>query len=82
LSRKEPIGKTETAQFFTFLPYAIVLECEDAWIKRWQKQTLVLPGWYSAEKTLYDADEYGASLVSVINYLARSLVSARPPDLA
>jgi uncharacterized membrane protein len=82
LSNSQPIEKVESSQFFAYLPYAIVLNCEDQWIKRWQKQTLVLPDWYSAEKTLFSADEYGRSLLSVIQFLAQSLVSSRPPDLA
>lgn len=82
LSVKEPISKGKSSEFFAYLPYAIVMNCEAAWIARWSTQTLVLPEWYSADASLYTAEDYGRSLVSVINYLARSLIAARPPDLA
>ncbi len=69
-------------QFFDYLPYAIVLDCEGAWIARWQTQALALPQWLSAEGVPATAEDYARSLVSVIDFFAQRLITARPPTLA
>lgn len=82
LTDSMPIAAPSSAEFFTFLPYAIVLDCEKEWVSRWSQQTIALPGWFTAEQNLYTADDYEASIVSIISYLAHNLVVARPPDVA
>jgi uncharacterized membrane protein len=82
LTSKTLVKKDTSTEFFEYLPYAIVLGCEQEWIARWQEHTILLPNWYSSNKTFYTAEEYGHSLVDVIDYLAKSLVAARPPDVA
>lgn len=77
-----PVNRASTSEFFTYLPYAIVLNCEKEWVERWSQQTIVLPSWFSAQTTPYTAEDYAKSIVAVINYLAKNLVTSRPPDLA
>lgn len=82
LSHSKPIKSQQTSLFFTYLPYALAMDCEKEWMKRWAHEPLVLPDWFSAEKTLYTADDYSASLLTTVNYLTQHLFSARPPDIA
>lgn len=82
LTQKDPVSDVQPSQFFDYLPYAIVLDCVDDWMTRWRNETIVLPHWLTASSVPHTADDYKTSLVSVINYLSKHLVSARPPDLA
>ncbi len=70
------------SEFFHYLPYAIVFNCEDKWIARWGQQALALPDWLSAEGVPTTAEEYARSLVSVIDFFAHRLITSRPPNLA
>ncbi len=82
LTMKQSINNPVTDQFLAYLPYAIVLDCEDAWVKRWQKEVIVLPPWFSADKVPYTSDDYRKTLISVIDFLSKHLVTSRPPNLA
>jgi hypothetical protein len=81
LSLKTPVNAQQSSLYFAYLPYAIVLGCEKEWMARWKDQTLTLPEWFSTNRSLYTAEDYGLSMVWVINFLANHLVAARPPDL-
>lgn len=82
LTDRRVIHSLDTAEFFKFLPYAIVLDCEHEWIYRWRESALALPDWFSATVTPYTPQDYEASLLFVVNNLARELFGARTPDLA
>jgi hypothetical protein len=82
LTDKTAISVNDTEIFFTFLPYALVLQCEHDWMARWHGQAVILPDWYSAENTPYRAEDYEASLLHIVEELTSHLFTSRPPDLA
>lgn len=82
LTDKKAINNSDKEQFLNYLPYALVLQCEHEWMARWHGQAVVLPDWYSAENTPYRAEDYEASLLSIVKSLTSRLLTSRPPDLA
>lgn len=82
LVHSDPVTGVQPSQFFDYLPYAIVLDCVDEWITRWRNEVIVLPHWLSSAETMHTADDYKNSLVSLIGYLSKYLISTRPPSVA
>lgn len=79
---KAPMNITDTEQFLSYLPYALVLQCEHEWIRRWHGQAVILPDWYSAENTPYRAEDYEVALLNIVKSLTSRLFTSRPPDIA
>ncbi len=82
LSARQLINAGNTSDFFNNLAYAIVMDCEKEWIARWVEMPIPLPEWFTAEGQLYTAEEFSKSVVTIVEFLAKHLIAARPPDLA
>ncbi len=82
LAAKQLIVTNNTNDFFQNLPHAIVMDCEKEWITRWKDQPIRLPDWFTAEDDMFTAEEFSKSVVAIIDFLAKHLIAARPPDLA
>lgn len=66
-------------RFQKYLPYAIVLDCEVAWAKRFSEQNFILPAWYVCDQNGIGLQDFCLSLFPLVSYVARSLSSLREP---
>lgn len=65
--------------FQKYLPYAIVLDCEVAWAKRFSEASFVLPDWYVSDQNGQSLQDFCLSLFPLVSYVARSLSGLREP---
>lgn len=81
LSNPNPIPYTPTVAelFEAYLPYAIVLDCEVAWAKRFEEHNFVIPDWFLTEKIGIGLNEFCLSLYPIVSYVARSFAALREP---
>ncbi|MEK9155900.1 MAG: DUF2207 domain-containing protein [Patescibacteria group bacterium] len=81
LSSAEPIPYSENLPriFEKYLPYAIVMDCEAAWARRFIEHNFTLPGWFLTDKSGLGLDDFCLSLFPIISYVSRSLVALREP---
>lgn len=81
LSNPAPIPYSPTVGelFEAYLPFAIVLDCEVAWAKRFEEHNFVIPEWYLTDKVGLGLDEFCLSLFPIISYVARSFAALREP---
>ncbi len=81
LSNHEQFPYAENNQdiFQKFLPYAIVLECEAAWAKRFSKHNFITPEWFLTEKTGLGLEDFCLSLFPIVSYVGRSLAALKEP---
>jgi len=66
--------------FQKYLPYAIVLECETAWAKRFSEQNFAVPDWFMTDKTGLGLPDFCLSLFPIVSYVGRSLASIQEPS--
>lgn len=74
-----PFTPTVTELFEAYLPYAIVLDCEVAWAKRFEEHNFMIPEWYLTDKVGIGLDEFCLSLYPIVSYVARSFAALREP---
>jgi hypothetical protein len=81
LSNPEPFLFSEDNQneFQKYLPYAIVLECETAWAKRFSAHNFLMPEWYSTEKFGLTLEDFCLSLFPIVSYVGRSFAALKEP---
>lgn len=81
LSNPEPISYDHeiSGTFQRYLPYAIILDCEAAWAKRFLKHNFVMPPWYLTDKGGLGLEDFCLSLFPIISYVSRSLTALREP---
>jgi hypothetical protein len=81
LSNPAPITYTPSVAelFEVYLPYAIVLDCEVAWAKRFEEHNFVIPEWFLTDKVGIGLDEFCLSLFPIVSYVARSFAALREP---
>lgn len=81
LSDPKPIPYSNEIQavFEAYLPYAIVLDCEAAWSKRFEAHNFVVPDWYLTEKSGLSLQDFCLSLFPIVSYIGRSFASIREP---
>lgn len=81
LSNPEPFPFDVNNQevFQRYLPYAIVLECEGAWAKRFENHNFVMPDWFFTDKKGLGLDDFCLSLFPIVSYVGRSLAAIREP---
>lgn len=81
LSDPNPFPYSESNQdiFQKYLPYAIVLDCESAWAKRFEDHNFIIPEWYYTEKVGLGLEDFCLSLFPIISYVGRSLAAIREP---
>ncbi len=81
LINSKPISYEKGAQdiFEKYLPYAIVMDCEVEWAKRFIDRPFKLPHWYSSEKPVMILEDFMASVFPIIGFVSRSLVASKEP---
>lgn len=81
LSNPEPILFEEKNQqvFQKYLPYAIVMNCEAAWAKRFANHNFTIPEWFLTEKSALSLEDFCLSLFPIISYVGRSLALLKEP---
>ncbi len=81
LSNKEKIKYSPDNQeiFQKYLPYAIALECEVDWAKRFSDHNFVLPDWFITDKQGLGLEDFCLSLFPIVSYVSRSFAAIREP---
>ncbi len=81
LSDPAPIDYTPTVHqlFEAYLPYAIVLDCEAAWARRFANHNFIIPDWFVTTKAGLGIDDFCLSLFPIVSYVGRSLTELREP---
>lgn len=65
--------------FQKYLPYALVLDCEIAWAKRFSDQNFALPDWFVSTRSGLSLEDFCLSLFPIVSYVSRSLSAIREP---
>lgn len=81
LSNPEEILFSENNQqiFQKYLPYALVLECEAAWARRFSEHNFIAPEWFLTEKVGLGLEDFCLSLFPIVSYVGRSLAALKEP---
>lgn len=80
LTSGEPIGYQAQSQdrFLAYLPYAVVLDCEVEWTKRFYDLPFAQPHWYVAGG-VHTIDEFANKLFPLFGYLSHALAISTHP---
>jgi len=70
-------GNQETFQ--KYLPYAIVLDCEVSWARRFSEHSFEVPSWYMTNQTGMGLQDFCLSLYPIVSYVGRSMAAIREP---
>jgi hypothetical protein len=81
LTNPKPISYTPSvyALFEEYLPYAMVLDCESAWAKRFEEHNFIVPEWFMTDRVGLGLDDFCLSLFPIISYVARGFAQLREP---
>lgn len=81
LTNPNPISASSqnTDLFEKYLPYAIILNCEVEWAKRFLNQSFKIPDWYLSQKPVVAIEDFIANLFPVIGFVSKSLVASKEP---
>lgn len=81
LSSKEklPFSYENQEVFQRYLPYAVVLDCEVAWARRFSEQNFVLPEWFVSSRSGLSLEDFCLSLFPIVSYVSRSFAAIREP---
>ena len=74
-----PFSENNQEIFQKYLPYALVLECEAAWARRFAKHSFITPDWFLTEKVGLGLEDFCLSLFPIISYVGRSLAALKEP---
>ncbi|MEI8143790.1 MAG: DUF2207 domain-containing protein [Candidatus Berkelbacteria bacterium] len=64
--------------FLKYLPYAMVLDCEVAWAKRFSEHNFVIPDWFITDKG-GGLQDFCLSLFPLVSYIGQSFAALREP---
>lgn len=81
LSLETPLKEEEINQnlFEQYLPYAIVFDKEEEWIKRFYDHPFTSPKWFDTYQNVITVEDFGNTLFSIIGHVSNLLVSVREP---
>ena len=74
-----PYSEYNQEIFQKYLSYAIVMNCESAWARRFSKHNFVVPEWFLSETTGLGLEDFCLSLFPIVSYVGRSLSAIREP---
>ena len=74
-----PYSEYNQEIFQKYLPYAIVMNCESAWARRFARHNFVVPNWFLSEKIGLGLEDFCLSLFPIVSYVGRSLSAIREP---
>src|SRR3990167_1629114 len=80
LTSNEPISYQAQTQdrFLAYLPYAVVLDCEVEWTRRFYDLPFAQPHWYVADG-VHTIDEFANKLFPLFGYLSHALAISTQP---
>lgn len=80
LTNSEPVSYQAQTQdrFLTYLPYAVVLDCEVEWTRRFYDLPFAQPHWYVADG-VHTIDEFANKLFPLFGYLSHALAISTQP---
>jgi len=67
-------------QFLTYLPYAVVMDCEVEWTRRFYDLPFVQPHWYVADD-VHTIDEFANKIFPLFGYLSQVLAITTQPAM-
>lgn len=76
---KIPFSENNQQIFQKFLPYALVMNCETAWAKRFSEHNFLMPDWFLTEKNGLGLEDFCLSLFPIVSYVGRSLAALKEP---
>lgn len=81
LSDPNPIEYSPTVfqLFELYLPYAIVLDCEAAWSRRFSEHPFIIPDWFVTDKNGLGINDFCLALFPIVTYVGRSLAAMKEP---
>lgn len=81
LSAKEkiPFAYDNQEIFQKYLPYAVVMNCEVSWAKRFTRQNFILPAWFISDRAGLSLQDFCFSLFPIISFISRSFTSIIEP---
>ena len=77
--KKVPFSPDNQEIFQRYLPYAVVLECEIEWAKRFSEHNFVMPDWFVTDKEGLGLEDFCLSLFPIVSYVSRSFAAIREP---
>ena len=77
--QKIPYSENNQQIFQQYLPYAIVMNCESAWAKRFSEHNFTMPEWFLTEKIGLSLEDFCLSLFPIVSYVGKSLVALKEP---
>jgi len=77
--KKIPYSPDNQEIFQRYLPYAIVLECEIKWAKRFSEHNFIMPDWFVSDKEGLGLEDFCLSLFPIVSYVSRSFAAIREP---
>lgn len=69
-------------QFVAYLPYAVAMGVEVAWVKKFLTAPFHLPDWYTSANDLVRLEDFSNDLFPIVGYLSKELAAAREPTLS
>lgn len=81
LSDSNPVEYSNDLQalFESFLPYAIVLDCEAAWARRFEPHSFSVPNWFLTDKVGLGLEDFCLSLFPIVSFVGRNFAALREP---
>lgn len=76
---KVPFSYRNIETFEKYLPYAIALDCEVAWAKRFSQESFAIPKWFISSKSGFGLQDFCLALFPIVSYISRSLAAIREP---
>jgi hypothetical protein len=67
--------------FTRYLPYAIVLECEASWARRFSRHNFSIPSWFITDQPAVGLEDFCLLLFPIVSYVGRNLDTLREPGI-
>jgi hypothetical protein len=76
-----PFDEKNYDLFTKYLPYAVVLECEAAWARRFSKHNFAVPSWFITDKQAVGLEDFCLLLFPIVSYVGHNLDTLREPGI-
>lgn len=74
-----PFAQNNQEIFQRYLPYAVVMNCEAAWARRFSEHNFVMPEWFLTDKGNLGLEDFCLSLFPIVSYVGRNFAAIREP---
>lgn len=76
-----PFDEKNYDLFARYLPYAVILECEAAWARRFSRHNFAIPNWFITDKPAVGLEDFCLLLFPIVSYVGRNLDTLRQPGI-